>query len=137
MYPFHPCSTIGIFGCTSSGKTSLVFRLLKERASIFLSDPPEKILYCYNISQPLFLEMEKELENIEFCHGLPTEDKLNSIAKSRLHNIIILDDLSHQIANDEDIECLFTQKAHHLKFTVILLSQNLFSKGRKHQNNRC
>ena len=62
MYPFNPCSTIGIFGCTSSGKTSLVFRLLKERASMVLSDPPEKILYCYNISQPLFLEMEKELE---------------------------------------------------------------------------
>lgn len=34
-----------------------------------------------------------------------------------------------EICNDKDMEKLFTQKAHHLRFTVIFITQNLFCKG--------
>ena len=129
MFPFYPCSTIGISGCSNSGKTSWVFKLLKQSKSMFVNDLPEHILYCYNIFQPLYLEMKEKIANIEFHCGLPGEEKIRKLAENNKHNIIVLDDLMVKVASNMDMENLFTQKAHHMKFTVIFITQNLFTKG--------
>lgn len=129
MYPFHPCFTICVTGCTGSGKTSLVFKLLSQSSIMFLNEPPSKILYCYNVYQSMFQNMEKTIENIEFFRGLPGEEKINELSKNKKHNIIVLDDLMQEICNDVEMEKLFTQKSHHLHFTVIFITQNIFCKG--------
>lgn len=129
MYPFHPCSTIGVSGCTGSGKTTWVFKFLSQKNDLFFENSPNMVLYCYNVYQAMFENMKKNIENIEFFRGLPGDDKLNAIIKTGNHNIIVLDDLMHEISNDPDMEKLFTQKAHHQNFTVIFITQNLFCKG--------
>lgn len=129
MYPFHPCSTIAVIGCTGSGKTTWVHEFLKQSANMFFDEPPKNILYCYNVFQPLFQIIEEDVQNIEFVRGLPSDEKINLLSKNGCHNIIVLDDLMSEICNDKDMQKLFTQKAHHLRFTVIFITQNLFCKG--------
>lgn len=136
MYPFHPCSTIGVSGCTGSGKTTWVFKFLSQKNDLFFENSPNMVLYCYNVYQAMFENMKKNIENIEFFRGLPGDDKLNAIIKTGNHNIIVLDDLMHEISNDPDMEKLFTQKAHHQNFTVIFITQNLFCKRPNHKNNK-
>lgn len=42
MYPFHPCSTIAVIGCTGSGKTTWVHEFLKQSANMFFDEPSKK-----------------------------------------------------------------------------------------------
>lgn len=46
-------------------------------------------------------------------------------------NLIILDDLMSETANDKKISNLFTKGSHHKKLSVILVSQNLFHQGKE------
>lgn len=95
MYPFHPCSTIAVIGCTGSGKTTWVHEFLKQSANMFFDEPPKNILYCYNVFQPLFQIIEEDVQNIEFVRGLPSDEKSASLTiygnfyytKSFLHRI--------------------------------------------------
>lgn len=50
---------------------------------MFLNEPPSKILYCYNVYQSMFQNMEKTIENIEFFRGLPGEEKLMNFQRTR------------------------------------------------------
>lgn len=93
MYPFHPCSTIAVIGCTGSGKTTWVHEFLKQSANMFFDEPPKNVLYCYNVFQPLFQIIEEDVQNIEFVRGLPSDEKINLLSKNGCHNIIVLDDL--------------------------------------------
>lgn len=129
MFPFHSCSTIGVFGCTSSGKSTLVLKLIETKCDMFETSP-EIILYCYNIFQPIFAEREDKVSGLNFHHGLPSSEMLENISKNLKHNLIVLDDLSQKICDNPEMEDLFTQKAHHLRFTVIMINQNIFTRGK-------
>lgn len=124
MYPFPSPATIAVCGCTMSGKSSWVFRLLSNANDMF-EVPPKEILYCYGIYQEAFDRAQKK--KVTFLQGLPTEDDLDRLPKS--HNVIVLDDLMHDVSMDKGVEKLFTRGAHHRNLTVIYISHNIFSKG--------
>lgn len=46
---------------------------------MFEGPSPDNILYCYGIYQNAFDEMEKELPNLTFLHGLPSELDINAL----------------------------------------------------------
>ena len=46
--PFKACSTYCIAGAIKSGKTTWVYRLLKNKDVMF-SEQVEQILYCYGV----------------------------------------------------------------------------------------
>ena len=122
---FHAPTTISMSGTTGSGNTSLLFRILEYKDSIF-TIPPEKVLYCYGAWQSLFEAKEKD---IDFHLGLPTEDEVNNFADGE-HNLIILDDLMDSALDSEHIQSLFTRGSHHKRLTLIILNQNLYHKGK-------
>ena len=96
---------------------------------MFIS-PPEKVLYCYGIYQPLFEKMEKELPFVTFYRGLPKEDLLQSFASTNSCNLVILDDLMSNVTSSVEMENLFVKGVHHLHLSVLYINQNVFCKGK-------
>ena len=65
---------------------------------MFDGEVPKKVLYCYSVSPPLFDEMERNVENIEFHEGLLTPRVLAELVGDAAHpNLIILDDMVQQL----------------------------------------
>lgn len=124
-------TAIMISGCTSSGKTTWVNRVLENKDELF-DPPPHKVLYCYGEMQPLFDEMKK-FSFIEFHHGLPTVDDIDAFADGQ-HNLIVLDDLMADIVKDESIQQLFTRGSHHKNLSIMYLAQNIFCQGKCSRN---
>ena len=129
MYSFPECSSIAISGATMSGKSFWTFRLLREKDDMF-SSPPEKVLYCYGIYQPLFDTLEKELPFVTFHQGLPNEAMLQDLSSSSRCNLVILDDLMDYVTSSREMESLFVKGVHHLHLSVLYINQNLFCKGK-------
>ena len=129
MYPFPECTSISVSGATCSGKTRWVFRLLRHKDDMFVR-PPDKVLYCYGIYQPLFEDMERELPFITFHSGLPTEDELSKLSSEHRGNLVILDDLMERVTSSEVMEDLFVKGMHHQRLSILYLNQNLYCKGK-------
>ena len=89
-----------------------MFRLLRHKDEMFIS-PPEKVLYCYGIYQPLFEQMEKEFPFITFHHGLTSEENLNSLSDETICNLVVLDDLMESVTSSGEIANLFVKGMHH------------------------
>lgn len=130
MFPFESPTTMAVSGTTGSGKTTWLFKLLRNSKLMFPENPPYKILYCYGVWQEMFEKMEAEISQIEFYEGLPPESLINSLTANQKHNIIILDDLMGEVVKNQDVELLFTRGSHHRKLTVIYLNQNMFCQGK-------
>ena len=127
---FHPCTTICLSGCTQSGKSSFVYKILQNLTEMFKEDIPKKVLYCYSIWQPLFQQMEQLSVDITFHQGLPSSDTIEDFTDGSLHTCLIMDDLIQDIVSSKDAQIIFTQTAHHRKMTVIYITQNMFMQGR-------
>jgi DNA polymerase III delta prime subunit len=114
-------------GPTQSGKTSTIFRIIKEKEELF-KEPPQKIIYAYGAWQPAFEDLKNE---VEFYEGLPTkEDIYGWTPDVASHTLLILDDVIHQATESWDIMTLFTVHCHHRKISVFLVSQNVFCPGK-------
>ena len=61
----HPFTAI-IAGPSQSGKSMFCMRLIRN-ARECIAPPPERIVYCYSVYQPLF----DQYPNVEFVEGLP------------------------------------------------------------------
>jgi hypothetical protein len=112
-----------ISGPSRSGKTHLLVDILKNHR-ILIKPQLERIVYCYAVWQNEFDEL-KQL-GVEFVNGMYDVAEFNASTR----NLVIYDDLMEECSNDRGILDLFTRGSHHLNISVILLTQNLFSKSR-------
>ena len=125
--PFrHPVS-ISISGTTGAGKSTWVYKFIKNIQFMFQNECPKHILYCYGIYQDLYTKMESEFDFIRFHDGIPNIETMLSLSSP---SMIILDDLSHKMNQNTDMELLFSQISHHRKKSVCLLKNNLFYQGK-------
>ena len=122
--PFlHPFTCI-IAGPSGSGKTQLVLSIL-SKPSEFISPPPQRIIYCYSTWQDKFNQFQNK---IQFINGITdTEELYNTPHESKL---VIFDDLMEESNNNFSVQHLFTRGSHHHNLSIILLTQNLFAKGK-------
>lgn len=123
---FHDPTTIAINGCTSSGKSYLLFKILKNKDQMF-ENPPTKVLYCYGIWTKLYDEMEL-MPFISFHEGVPTMEDVKAFADGT-HVILVLDDLMNSVSKSVAVQDMFTLGSHHLNVTIIYLTQNMFQNG--------
>ena len=91
---------------------------------------PQKIIYVYRHWQPLYSEIERENNIVQFLDNLPTEDELKDIVKGSSHSLFICDDMIREIGSNAFICDVFTRLSHHLGITTILLVQNLSMPGK-------
>lgn len=76
LLPFNSPATAMIVGPTMSGKTSLIYEILKH-ADVMFQTPPERIVIAYTEYQPLFEEMEKNIDRLILHQGLPSKDQID------------------------------------------------------------
>ena len=88
-----------------------------------MSPSPQKIIYCYSLYQPLFDYLKTKITNISFIKGLPNLDEISNC-------LLVLDDLGQDCIDNKDIVQLFTVGSHHRYISVILLTHNIFEKGK-------
>jgi hypothetical protein len=124
--PFHCPVSFSVSGTTSAGKTTWIFKLLKNKETM-LQPPPVNVLYCYGIWQELFEQMGKDMKFITFHEGLPQRQTVEALEPG---SMIILDDLSHLLFNNMDMELLFSQISHHKKLSVCQIKNNIFYQGK-------
>lgn len=124
-----------VVGPTGCGKTYFVCKLLERRKDIF-DRPLGKIHWLYGAQDGEngeTSECMKKLHNINFVHGIPTEE--NWIAKHvKPQEVIVIDDLFLETAKrPEAITNLVTRVARHRGVFVIFITQNLFHQGGMHR----
>lgn len=115
---------------SQSGKTRFTQQILKHIGRGILSKPIKKIVYAYSKWQPAFDEMRGNDSSIMFYEGLPTKEELTEWTKSGEDLLLVLDDLVYRVIQSFDCMELFSIYVHHLKVSVIFLSQNLFQQGK-------
>lgn len=120
----HPFTAL-IAGPTGCGKTQFIVELLKRRNKE-ISPPPKRIIYCYSIWQDKFDELKSLIPDIEFYDGLFNVMELDS----QIENLIILDDLMREASESDNVLDMFTKGSHHKNVSILLLTQNIFGKGK-------
>ena len=118
------CSSIS--GPSGSGKSELVFKIIKDRHLMF-STPPSIVIYCYRVWQDRFQDLlneNKGRDDIIFHQGIYDISKLKSDKK---HKLLILDDLMSSI--DKSIGDLFCVQSHHTFTSCFYINQNLYNKN--------
>ena len=123
-----------ISGSTGCGKTSLLIKMLLNMDDVFDSRI-DHILFCYKIKQEQYEPIQNN-PKITFYNGLPTEKMLRELHQMYPgQKLCIFDDLTIELLAKENIsftEQMFTVFAHHLKFSLIMLVQNFFTKHLRH-----
>ena len=127
---FEDFSNIIVSGCSNSGKSSWVHRLIKHASKMFVT-PPSKVIYVYKHWQSLYDDLKQNATGVEFRDKLPTEDELKSLLEKHKHCVLVADDMMQEINADKYGSELFTRLSHHLGMSTILLLQNgtLHGKG--------
>jgi len=92
-----------------------------------LEPSPQNVLYCYGVWQELFEKVEREMNFITFHEGVPDRETVDNLHSG---DMIVLDDLSHLLFNNVDMELLFSQISHHKKLTVCQIKNNIFYQGK-------
>ncbi len=115
-----------IAGPSSSGKTTKLRDILKNKEILF-KDIPRRIILFYKVWQPTYDVFQKTGLIDEFYEGVPNQDEADELLKQNQSSCMIFDDLSQDV--NSVVEYLFTIGSHHYKCSIILISQNLFQKS--------
>lgn len=124
----HP-SNIIFSGPTGSGKTEVVeYGLINPKK--MLEIVPDILIIYYAKMQDAYANIKRHspIKTIILRLGKPEEYEL-TFDKSKI-TLIVIDDLMDEIEDDVNIANLFTRGSHHDNVSVIILTQNLFPKGK-------
>ena len=123
----HPFPAL-VAGPTCCGKSQFVKRLL-EAGEDMIDGAPENIIWCYGIYQSAYDEIQRNIPNITFVEGVPND--FESMITPTIRNLVVIDDLMHELSNDQRITSLFTKGCHHRNLSVIFILQNIFHRGKE------
>jgi hypothetical protein len=111
-------------GPSQAGKTYFLKELLNNLPCMF-DTTFKTILYCYGERNAIPKDVNTHDVPFKLHEGLPTEwDETTLGIKSPA--LIVIDDLIQSALKQDNVETLFTNKIHHMQWTVILVTQNLF-----------
>lgn len=124
MSLIHPATCL-ISGGTGSGKSVFTRSLIESHRQTFVGLPPTpKVLWCYGIFQDAFRKAIQNTASL-FHEGMVDEEYL----KTAKPDVLVIDDMMSEKANDTFVHNLFTKISHHRKITVIFITQNMYEKG--------
>src|ERR1700748_1774063 len=120
---FKTPSCLQIVGISQSGKSSLTAEIIRHRKRLF-TEAFKNIVWIYQTWQPLYDQLQSEVENIVFKKEL---DEVEKYTKSPDHTLLVLDDaMANVIANSVKYLPYFIMGSHHNNNTIILLTQSIF-----------
>lgn len=118
----HPFTLI-CSGPTGSGKTRFVKRIITSGDTV-IDGPPDNIIWLYGEYQDTYDEMKASISNVRFIEGFPQD--LDSLIDPSVRNLVVIDDLMMECANNSNVTNMFTKGSHHKNMSVIFIVQNLF-----------
>jgi hypothetical protein len=118
----HPFTCM-VAGPTKAGKTMFVKRLVENMPNV-ISPRIEKIWWCYSEDQPLYKNIRHK---ITFVKGIPDFNEIKSFSPTP--QLLIIDDLMHEMKGNTNLMRLFTRGCHHWGISVIHIVQNIFYDG--------
>lgn len=119
-----------VVGPTGSGKTYWLKELIKNADSM-ITPTPERIVYFYGEWQEAYETMRTSFPygQFLFVKGLPSSETWGDFLSSTGGpTLFVIDDLMSEV--NTFVGDLFTKGSHHRNLSVILILQNLFSKGK-------
>ena len=123
----HPFTCM-VAGPTSSGKTVLIRRIIKDydKTIHFKNEMPQplRVMWAYGQWQDLYNEKLTKCE-VQYIDGLPSNLEIENFKP----NLIIIDDLMTELGNNKSLTNLFTKGSHHMNISIIFISQNFYHKG--------
>lgn len=124
----HPFTCM-VAGPTSSGKTVLVRRFLKN-FNVCICNLPKpcnilNVLWCHGQWQESYKVPISANVKVTYVEGLPEEDYLISFKP----HVIVIDDLMNELGKNEKIANLFTKGSHHQNISIFFIVQNIFHKA--------
>lgn len=124
----HPFNCI-VSAPTKSGKTELVKKLVIFSQQM-INPAPQKIIWCYTEWQKAYTELntaKRTQYELDFVQGFPDIETLKK--NKNIPKLLILDDMMHEMKNDENLNQLFTKGSHHWNLSIIHIVQNVFYDG--------
>ena len=123
-----PCSIL-IAGPSQSGKTSLVYNMLREKSRLFVP-APSRTLLIYKEDQELYRLMKLHDLIQDKISYLPTLEDLKSLAKAEKAKggslMVIFDDQMMETTKNIDYLEAWSVSCHHLSMTLLFLAQQIF-----------
>ena len=118
-FKFYANSNILVIGSSGSGKTTTVFKIIKQR---LIEPMPQRIYYLYGAHQPIFDEWNKDKSNpnIIFIEGL----QLDVIDEFKGPKLLVCDDLIMELS--KKLATHFIAGSHHKQTTTIFITHSLF-----------
>ena len=80
------------------------------------------------INQPT-IKCLKLIPNITFVERVPGD--LETLINPSIRNLVVIDDLMHELSNDQRMTNLFIKGCHHRNLSVILILQNIFHREKE------
>ena len=90
-----------------------------------ITKPRIKLLVCYGVWQEAYRNFNHPCIEIIFHEGFDYE------YENVKPDIMILDDLMSEIANDKSLTAVFTKTSHHLGISVVFITQNVFHQSKE------
>jgi energy-coupling factor transporter ATP-binding protein EcfA2 len=123
---FRQGSCMIVVGPTNAGKTTFVKSLIQHRNALF-DKAPARILWFYSTAQSSVHSELRQLK-VQLIQGFPGE---NFASMLQPNDLVVVDDLIEESSSSASMRNVFTGVAHHLPCFVIVLSQNIFFKGKE------
>ena len=116
---------ISLVGPSETGKTQLIYNWLK----IWIFQPKfDKIYFFYQHSQPLYVVLQKEIENLECVRGVNFEF-IDSLKNNSTKYLLISDNSCQEICNSKAFVDIATAQRHRA-LSTIYIKHNLFHQSK-------
>lgn len=115
-----------VAGPSSSGKSVFTCNFIKKLHE-WIPNVHFKVLWCLGEKNAL---PQKLPSDSIIIHGLPSNNDIAKHQRKDNHVIVCIDDQMQTSLKNDDICTFFTRGSHHLNYSVILITQNLFHQSR-------
>lgn len=123
----HPFTCL-LAGPTSSGKTFITREILKNfKVTTTINHAKLSVLWCYGQMQIIYQEPISDDVNVHYVNGMVDDD----VIEQQQPDIIVVDDLMHELGDDKRLADLFTKGSHHMNISIIFIVQNLFFQAKQ------
>ena len=120
-----------IAGASSSGKSSLMVKLLKNENGILHKDF-QRVLYLRGVETKNDEVLREKFGNkLLVFDGIPAQEVLLPLCSSDENTVLVIEDLDAEAFASELVSKIFTAYSHHYNFSVILSTQNIYRSGQE------
>lgn len=120
-----------VSGSSSTGKSTFVSNILANDNGL-MEFSFEKVVYLQGVETLASKALQSKYgKNMIAFKGIPKEDVLLPLCKNEERTVLIIEDLDELAYESSLVSKIFKAYSHHLGFSVIMSTQNMFCAGKE------